>query len=131
MKNYFLYFFQEFKTHFLVLTRVKFSSPNHVMQFIDTKKKNFFFLFYSKWNTILLRERNGMKFFCIFFKDSKHIFLFWPKSNFQVLMTSWNLLTQKQENIFFNFFLQKINTNAFTLLTCKRNIRTEVSLHVS
>ena len=40
-KTFFFVFFQGFKTHFLVLTRVKFSSPNHVMQFIDTK--NFFF----------------------------------------------------------------------------------------
>ena len=44
MKNYI--FFQEFKTHFLVLTRVKFSNPNHIMQFNDTKTGKYFFQFF-------------------------------------------------------------------------------------
>ena len=49
MKNYFFFvFFQEFKTHILVLTRVKFSSPTHVMQFIDTKIKKKFHFFLEK-----------------------------------------------------------------------------------
>ena len=74
-KPFFLYFFFKLKTHFFfVLTRVKFSSPNHVMQFIDTKRKTSFFI----------------------------------------------------------FSYRKITTRVSALLsTCKRNIRTEVSLHVS
>ena len=98
-------------------------------------KHSFFrIFFYSKWNTILLRKKkwNEKLLFFVFFSKIQNIFfLFRPKSNFQVLMTSWNLLTQKQENIFSIFSLQKINTNVSNLLTYKRNIRTEVSLHVS
>ena len=42
MKNYFfLYFFQEFKTHFLVLTRAKFFNFNDVRKFITTKTRFF------------------------------------------------------------------------------------------
>ena len=44
MKKPFFCFFQGFKTHFLVLTRVKFLGPNHVIQFIDTKTSFLFFL---------------------------------------------------------------------------------------
>ena len=39
-------FFQGFKTHFLVLTRVKFSSLNNTIKFINTKtRKRFFSIF--------------------------------------------------------------------------------------
>ena len=50
----------------------------------------FFQFFYSKWNTILLRKRNGMtNYFLYFFsKNSKCTFLFWQESIFWILMTS-------------------------------------------
>ena len=41
-KTFFCIFFKNSKHIFLVLTRVKFSGFNHVMQFIDTKRKTFF-----------------------------------------------------------------------------------------
>ena len=43
---FFFVFFKNSKHIFLVLTRVKSSSPTHVMQFIDTKRKTSFFIFF-------------------------------------------------------------------------------------
>ena len=43
---FFCIFFKNSKHIFLVLTKVKFSSPNDVMKFIDTKRKTFFFHFF-------------------------------------------------------------------------------------
>ena len=46
MKSYFLYFFfQKFKTHFFVLTRVNFSNLNNVIKFNDTKTRKLFLIF--------------------------------------------------------------------------------------
>ena len=44
IRNHFFVFFQKFKTHFFVLTKVKF----FVIKFIDTKAKNLFFFSYRK-----------------------------------------------------------------------------------
>ena len=51
-ENYiFCIFFLEFKTHiFLVLTKVKFSSPNDVMKFINTETRKYFFQFFLTKN---------------------------------------------------------------------------------
>ena len=42
----FFVFFHEFKTHFFVFTWVKFSSPNDIMKFINTKTRKLFFWFF-------------------------------------------------------------------------------------
>ena len=42
---FFLYFFQRFKTHFFVSTKVQFSSPNDVMKFINLETGTTFFSF--------------------------------------------------------------------------------------
>ena len=65
-----------------------------------------FFLFKNKLSYYEKGTKLKKKkpFFLYFFKDSKHIFWFWQESNFRVLITSCNLLTQK---LLFHFFLQK------------------------
>ena len=91
----------------------------------------------------------ALVFFCLLFKIKQHptewetIFLYIfsskIKTHFFVLtkvkFLNFNyvrkFITTKIGKYFFNFFLENHNTRVFALLTCKRNIRTEVSLHVS
>ena len=132
----FLFFFHF--QHDIFFFTTFYSRQNLFFVLKKTNKTPVFSIFYFIQNeTLSYCEKETewkIVFFCIFFKDSKHIFLFRPKSNFQVLMTSWNLLTQKQENIFliFSFLTEKSTTHVSALLsTCKKNIRTEMSFHVS
>ena len=98
--------------------------------FLKKTNKTPIFLFYSKWNTILLREKNGMKnYFLYFFGNWKHIFLFWQESNFSNFNEVMKFIdTTTRKRFFENFFLtENHNTRVSALLTtCKRNIRTEV-----
>ena len=95
--------------------------------------KNFFFIqnktpsYFEKeteWETIY--------FFCIFLEIENIFFLFWQESNFMNLNKTIKFINTKTRS-FFLFFLQKKNDTRVStlLLTYKRNVRTEVSLHVS
>ena len=68
-------------------------------KYFFSKKTNttliFLIFFYSKINyPIMRKEQNEEPFFLYFFSRIQNTFFwFWQKSNFRVLMTSWNLLT--------------------------------------
>ena len=71
-------FFLSFSTWYIFLTTF-YSRQNLFFVLKKTNKTPVFsiFLFYSKWNTILLRERNGMKnYFFVFFSEIVNTFFF-------------------------------------------------------
>ena len=68
-----------------------------------------FHFFYSKVKhyPITRKEQNEKLFFCIFSRIQNTFFWFWQESNLRILLTSCNLLTQKEKLLFSFFFLQK------------------------
>ena len=83
----------------------------------------------SKTPSYFEKETEWETIFFLFFKNSKHIFLFWQESIFFNFNDVIKFINIKQDLF---FFTENHNTRVSALLlTCKRNIRTEVSLHVS
>ena len=76
-------------------------------------------------------KENEKTHFLLFSKIQNTFFWQVRKNFFLILMMLWNLLTQKQENFFQFFLTENNNTRVSALLsTCKRNMRTKVSLHM-
>ena len=95
---------------------------NHLkifFSFIQNKTPSYFEK-ETEWETIY--------FFVYFFRNWKHIFLFWQESNFVNPNKTIKFINTKNKIL---FFLLNHNTCVSVLLTtCKRDIRTEV-FHVS
>ena len=106
-----------FKQHIFILDRT-FFYPFQKYFFFGRKRTRhlfFAFLFKIKHYPITRKKQNEKPFF-LYFSEIQNTFFCFDKSQiFRVLMTLWNLLTQKQENFFFNFSLQKITTHVHLL----------------
>ena len=80
-----------------------------------------FFIFYSKQNTILFRDRNRIRnHFFFFFQKFKTYFLFWQESNFSNLNDIMKFTDTKTRS-FFLFFLQKLTCICFINNLQKKN----------
>ena len=96
-----------------------------------------FFIFYSKQNTILFRDRNRIRnhFFVFFSEIQNTFFVVLTKVRFSNPNDVMKFINTKTKNpFFFNFLsLQKNPQHVYLLYyqPAKRNIRTDVSLHVS
>ena len=94
------------------------------------RSRLFIFLFKIKYYPITRKEQNEKPFFLYFFKNSKHIFLVLTIVKFSGLNHVMQFIDIKTSFSFFSY--RKITTHVSALLsTCKRDIRIEVSLHVS
>ena len=93
---------------------------------------NFLFFIQNKISSYFEKERMKNPLFCIFSKNSKHIF---GKSKriFSNTNDVIKFINTKKENFFFNFSLKKSHNTRVSILlsTCKKNMRIEVSFHVS
>ena len=87
-----------------------------------------FFLFKIKHHPSSRKKPNEKLFFSVFFHKFKTLFFVLTRVKFFVI----KFINTKTWKHSFQLFLQKITTRVSVLLsTCKRKIRTKVSLHVS
>ena len=108
---------------------------NHPKILFFLKKMNktlvfsiFHLLFKIKHHPTSSKKQNEKLFFCIFFRNSKYIFCFDKSQIFR-----HKIYQHKNRKAFFSTFLtENHDTRVSALLsTCKRNVRTDVSFHVS